>query len=830
MKSNEVAAISRTIGACKRCRVKKIKCSQHFPRCAGCQKANADCVSLDPVTGRDVSRSYVVALEEQVEQLKQELAQLRSGQNNHGAGAAAAGSVTFAQTNASNSPVVSLEHSPGPASTSAFSFSKLVDTALQFKDQNSSVSSASSDNNGRNSTASNTTGVRGAVTMTPSPSVNGNTIDPTTTAVVASSGSNSKPATVLLPPKQQALDLISLYFSQANGQYPIFHRATFLNNYFQPIYGQVPQEVSFASTYTGINFSMLENPPKEEDTWNYIYTNLLDEAFNKDPDIDVLDFVANLKIPQKFSKALYFLNITFAIASSVWLLQFDEQISDSFKSTAMKFIDDVYQSEDKLEVMQAMLTHTLYSLMRPCTPGVWYLLGSTLRMCVDLELHKEEKYPLNLPFYLLDLRRKLFWCCYSLDRQICVYLNRPFGIPEESINVKFPSLLDDSFITPDTEEPLNLDINQIGSSYKLIAISMFKVRLLQAELQSILHERKEIPRKFTTFKQWLEDISFRISKWESEVPKNSQQMNCDFNIGFFSLNYNHCRVMLHGLSPVRYDFSQDDMIQLADASIGMILTFLSLWETKSLNHTWAATQNVFMAGTSYLYAIFHNKGLQLNLKLKDFNGISQAVEIVLASLIDKCNAARECLEVYQILSRAVSKLIFPDPNNEKNLKSELMSRIPSAEQVKTLQPGGNLNPNMKKLLASIPTLLNNIYIDSNKRKLDYEEIQDEQTLKRHLVETNGPMLTLPTYDLDLDKFFEQVQKQTLTQTQTQAQTQRNSLLPAASDTNNSNGSMFLANDYDDNTNVENKKVYKMIYETGIDSIWDQYFGTPFGEE
>lgn len=45
-------------------------------------------------------------------------------------------------------------------------------------------------------------------------------------------------------------------------------------------------------------------------------------------------------------------------------------------------------------------------------------------------------------------RRRIFWCTYSIDRQICFYLDRPFGIPDESINTPYPSNLDDSKIIP----------------------------------------------------------------------------------------------------------------------------------------------------------------------------------------------------------------------------------------------------------------------------------------------------------------------------------------------------------------------------------------------
>lgn len=790
MNSDGVMAISRAIAACKRCRSKKIKCSHDFPRCAACEKADVECVSLDPATGRDVSRSYVVSLEQQVEQLRRQLKELSSGSTD-GKSDPIDKSEIDDNTNKKQSRSPSPPGGFSMAKTSSFvenlstqgvSFSKLMVTALQFKDNRVSEDGQ----------------------LTPP-------IDPTTTS--SKGDSSDKLNIALLPPKQQALSLLSLYFSQVNSQLPIFHREMFLREYFQPIYGSIPNDIPFASAYSSLNESMLSDFPESE-SWYYIHTELFDKAFDKNPKMDVLQFSSEIDVPKKFRKALYFLNITFAVASSVWHLQFDEEISDNFKSTALRYIDDAYSSSNRLEVMQAMLTHTQYSLMRPCVPGVWYLLGSTLRMCVDLELHKEERYPSDITFFEKDLRRRLFWSCYSLDRQICVYLNRPFGIPEESIDVQYPSLLDDSFITPESLETNQIPVNH--SSYKYVAISFFQVRQLQAELQSILHERKEIPRRFENFKEWLADISLRLDSWINNVPETYAQINCDFNMEFFDLNYNHSRVMIHGLSPVRFDFSDNDMIELAEASMGMILSFFSLWEKRSLNHTWAATQNVFMAGTSYLYAVFHNKRLQKQIEFDHLKRISDCVEVLLSSLVDKCNASKECLEVYQILSRAVIKLIFPQ--TFLPIKSEHMQRLPSEEQIRTLQPGGNLTANMRKLVASIPSLMSNSNLKKRQRSLD--EDSSANTKRFNYSVSNESMFSPPRYDLDLDKFFEQVQK---------------SEADIAKDTQ-----AFMVNQstntpmYDNNQFVgnvgEGTKVYKLIHETGVDSIWDQYFATPFNGE
>lgn len=763
--AQQILGITRSISACKRCRKKKIKCSHDFPRCTACIKANAECVSLDPATGREIPRSYIVHLESRVSELENYIRDSLASSDASPAQtlptdhqqrlqpdiASASSTNTHLSTTHSNTPnfvsppsyknntpastdnadnasqsenndsIIDTIHNYNPTkskddssrpttfSGNGISFSKLMFAALHFKD-----TAETRDKERRRSSAMAAAAAGSALMTNTKPP-----IDPTT--VVMSSFSKN---VALLPPKQQALDFLSLYFAQPNSQLPIFHREEFLANYFIPIYGKIPETAAFASKDTSIDWGRLPDIA-ENDTWYYQYTRLLDAETGVDPDMDPFQFSAKVSVPRRFRKALYFTNIVFAIASSTWHLQFPSEISENFKNAALLHIEDAYSSINRLESLQAMLCLTLYSLMRPCVPGVWYLSGSSLRLCIDLGLHNDSTSSGAEPA-TRDMRRRLFWCCYSLDRQICVYLGRPFGIPEESIKVPFPSVLDDSMINPEmTQMTLNIKNPSEVFSYKHIAITMFKIRQLQAEIQSTLYDKKEIPRIFPSLSAWLADISSRLNDWRADIPHITKKMNCAFTTEFFDLNYYHARMMLHGLAPARYVLTVNDFIKLAEASKETLFTFYKLWNHGALNYTWAVTQNVFMAHMNFLYAIFHNDEVRNATSLNEIKKLSRYASITLKSLINRCNAAEQCLEVLSILSQAVIKLKYPkayqrQPNDNGDTPSteHAISRLPSEDEVKTLQPGGHMTGNMRRLIVSIPELIN---AEENKSSRPAEE-------------------------------------------------------------------------------------------------------------
>ncbi|GMG21012.1 unnamed protein product [Ambrosiozyma monospora] len=959
--SSSVLGISRSISACKRCRNKKIRCSHDFPKCTGCQKANVECVSIDPATGREIPRSYITHLENKVEELERQLklakeiasatpsgglsvslqtASLNNNNNNNnirsndvpfdqlqlrqqqaqqqqhyhspdglpssspenhlipdGAGGhkLEPGIVNNTATHQQQLPPLtsltnltpisqadttsSLQRSGGPASfhngpsptpvsyqvinkiggvgsgqsstspqsqspgfynnqsphfqrhqshfsdssnaspstnnnntgtgngngrekengkgdnngddsatdrhavmmdriensttasgsqapssfmgaSSGISFAKLMFTALHFKEnENTTTTTAGqqqhqSQKQSQHSEQGQDT-FRKKVVRTTDPSILKKTAENSTIA--------------LLPPKQQALELLSLYFAQSNSQLPIFHREEFLRRYFQPIYGDVPLNYSFASNYTSINRESLLNIPEEE-TWYHEYTRILDEQIqtngadgdNDDAqsDIDPLKISSSIVAPPKFRKALYFMNIVFSIASTVTHLQYPGHISDNFKNAALRYVDEVYASQDRIESLQGVLTLTLYSLMRPSIPGVWYMLGSALRICVDMGLHHEDSAN-EYDYFTLDMRRRLFWCCYSLDRQICFYLGRPFGIPEESCNVPFPSDLEDTLIIKvedgdeeDQDDIVARDSSKRSSgvpSYKCVALTMFKMRQLQAEIQSVLYDKKELSRKYHSLDQWSKDMSLKLDNWSNNAPKTQRKMNCDFSVEFFKLNYYHAKLMLNAMSPVRYTLSLENYLNVADASKEIIFSFYELYSCKLMNYTWAATHNLFMAGSSYLYAIFNCDEVRSRTPLQEIQNVALYCNLILKSLIDKCDAAGTCRDIFEILVAAVIKLRYT-PNIINSID---LDNMPSNDLIAKVQPGRHISENLKNLVSTLPNSLqqqekmmqmqlsqsqNQYHIQQQQQQI----IRNEQPIQRSTQQLQNPSNSMPS--------------------------------------------------------------------------------------
>lgn len=249
--------------------------------------------------------------------------------------------------------------------------------------------------------------------------------------------------------------------------------------------------------------------------------------------------------------------------------------------------------------------------------------------------------------WVRDFRRRLWWCTYSFDRLVSTCVGRPFGITDQVVTTEFPSLLDDRYITPAgfLEAPAG------EPSYKHAAYHYFRLRLLQSEILQVLqHQQAQMARagganqrnpymhttlpspflsKFDSFRSWRIDIDKRLWEWKSSAP-TKHETGVAFSVEFLELNYWQCVIMLYRQSlsvPPMFEgeYSTSEEVQspsihnvelredeervflkVAEAGQRVLRLYRQLHRVHLVNYTFLATHHLFMAGISFLYAIWHS--------------------------------------------------------------------------------------------------------------------------------------------------------------------------------------------------------------------------------
>lgn len=668
----------RNVSACNRCRLRKNRCDQRLPRCQSCEKAGVRCVGYDPITKREIPRSYVYFLETRVALLEKQLAEhniefkkavafdeeealktetdgdapgtlgdSQTGENQDKtqwrnpvkeetvADQRQEGEQRDANGNeneenwrlhnlVSNIGMVSVQGTSDPrylGSTSGISFARVVFAAVR-----SSIP-------GNPERGPLRTGER--LPQTAAGSGAGSMRD-------SFFGLQTKPMMkrASFPDRELAERLVDLYFEHANPQMPILHRGDFM---------------------------------------------------------ELLDRTYQLEEKNRSPRALYILNIVFAIGAGI-IFEDKAQSSDeetragrdqsSSTSKRPKLSNHQYQPEEYhasaivhlesflgssssegfggLEELQAVLLLASFALLRPVAPGLWYIVGVAMRLAVDLGLHYEDGVGLDSGSkdgtqvqsrvnarergrreWIRDLRRRLWWCVYSFDRLVATCVGRPFGISDQAISTELPSMVDDKYITKS-----GLLTPPAGATtYKHVAFHYFKLRLLQSEIHDVLQyqQARAIRRRspesavilphaeltspflqgFDSFRSWRHDVHRRLVEWHETAPTRADT-GVRFSIELLELNYWQAIILLYQQSltvpaelageltpaddvssPSFSNFDEGDeedhvYLNVAEAGQKVIRIYRQLHRVRLVNYTYLATHHIFMAGISFLYAIWHS--------------------------------------------------------------------------------------------------------------------------------------------------------------------------------------------------------------------------------
>ncbi|KAE9977006.1 hypothetical protein BLS_001716 [Venturia inaequalis] len=768
--SVSAASSFRNVSACNRCRLRKNRCDQRLPACSACEKAHVKCVGYDPITKREIPRSFVFYLESRVSYLESLLQangisfkppedfattprpnNTAASVNNGGAYKQPAANPTSTGevvvhdernkvdrllSHASRVAVQGASDSRFLGSTSGISFARVVFAAVK-----SSVSGAPSERGG----------------IRPSKPLGANSGGGTTSMRDSFFGLHTKPTIkpAQFPSKELGEKLVSLYFEHANPQIPILHRPEFMamfeNAYASDERSRSSRESYMLNIVFAIGAGIIVGKSSEEDAQTDQGGSGSAGSPESEPSLKKRKIVEEQCQPEEYH------------ASAIVHLE-----SFLASSAALERPDGIGGS---LEELQAVLLLAGFALLRPVAPGLWYIVGVALRLGVDLGLHSEDwsdsdrnlsedhrnpegdllaepngtaksKSEKGRRQYICDFRRRLWWCVYSFDRLVSTCVGRPFGITDQVITTEFPTLLNDKYITP--KGFLKSPAAAEKPSYKLVAYHYFRLRLLQSEILQVLQHRQasqarergvnqdnpymhtQLPSPFLknfdySFRHWRQDIDRRLWEWKETAP-TQQDAGVQFSPLFLELNYWQAVIMLYRqsltvpavladeLRATNEDIQSPSMVQIeeredeetvflkvAEAGQKVLKLYRQLHRIHLVNYTFLATHHLFMAGISFLYAIWHSPSVRSQLSLDDVDFTVLAATSVLDDLTKKCPPAEACRDAFVRMSKATIKMCLSTTGfgarGGFNSEPSRQSQMPSTDRKSPEHIPASLNPN-----------------------------------------------------------------------------------------------------------------------------------------
>lgn len=226
--------------------------------------------------------------------------------------------------------------------------------------------------------------------------------------------------------------------------------------------------------------------------------------------------------------------------------------------------------------------------------------GLAIRFAIDLGMHRKPYSPVK-SLLKREMKKRIFWSAYILDRNISVSLGRPFCIQDREINVDLPLQLTDQQLLEGSvpEETFAPSIYDMSTFRHIIRLRQIHSKILRKFYPVNASEHDGVQ-----FQESRDQIRAELENWMVSTPRYMSPTTATFeSFDWFQIAYNYALILLYRPSPVCPHANLQALQTCADSSINMITGYLSLYSKNKITYTWIALHSVFMASVTMLYTL-----------------------------------------------------------------------------------------------------------------------------------------------------------------------------------------------------------------------------------
>lgn len=143
-----------------------------------------------------------------------------------------------------------------------------------------------------------------------------------------------------------------------------------------------------------------------------------------------------------------------------------------------------------------------------------------------------------------ELRKRLFWSCYNLDRQVSIPLGRPFALSNREIDVPLPLDVDeateDIAVLQEAFEHQPTTARQTSTTLSLF-VQMIKLRMIESRIQEQVYR---VDSAVEASDAEIDAFVSELAEWKAMIPLDVQNKP-DYNSRPIDAYENYVRTRLH---------------------------------------------------------------------------------------------------------------------------------------------------------------------------------------------------------------------------------------------------------------------------------------------
>ncbi|KAK1963938.1 hypothetical protein LY78DRAFT_682904 [Colletotrichum sublineola] len=414
-----------------------------------------------------------------------------------------------------------------------------------------------------------------------------------------------------LPSKEHARQLADNYFDAINCQFPILHQPTFMN--------------------------------------------LLDQVYDSGTEKD------------NGTTGAFQVFMVLALGSTVLSRRLRARLpGESYCLSAMQHFDRV-SVDSSIPGLQCLLLLTIFTMHSPSMRlNVWYLNYQCIAAVLDLGLQRDINTDSGISLLEQEMRTRIFWVVFSLDRMIATMMGRPIGLRDEACDLRLPQDIDDASLQNFGHQP-----NDAHPGRMAFSIHLFRLAKLNSEFKYVANSVVRKTPKYAypaviDINEWQRGMILQLNEWYDGIP---EVPGCEYIRAICQVRCQSLRMLVLRPSPAIPNPSSESLQKCYTAARETLLLFDQLYKQNLLIHTWSTCHSIILGIITMLYCIKMvpeiARQTSLDILMSDFGaGLG-----VLAATGEHWSGAKRCRDILDDMVRATIRWIKDVANHSPAIGS-----------------------------------------------------------------------------------------------------------------------------------------------------------------
>lgn len=320
-------------------------------------------------------------------------------------------------------------------------------------------------------------------------------------------------------------------------------------------------------------------------------------------------------------------------------------------------LSQIFAQSERLLHIQAYLLLAIHSVYSPSTERIISTVSATMRYCVMAQLHSAAAEPHAVDAatnVTIQMRRRVFWSAYSLDRTVSAVFDLPSSIPDSQITVKLYSNINEDELevicaTSFPREPKNVP----GYTDMAAGLHVVYCRQIQSEiLNNTLH--RDFNKHFEYHHHWRLRVLEKLDRWKSLCHRFSDIASSNFTSNdWLHMIYNYSLVML--FQPNRSTVIGAAGDWTVKACVQACLIFRKFRRETPITELWLGLIAQFKCGVALLYCFFATPPdlRSAAYELPEVPEAVRACSITLSLLAERWPQSKVLRDTFDLLAREV---------------------------------------------------------------------------------------------------------------------------------------------------------------------------------